>query len=212
MISNNIVGHYTDASKKIRILTQKQKKYLFKRFKTGRRYSLHYAGCGLFALAHAIQWLTNNKLSNQTEEATLINHLINKRINTFSNLTYSIQVVEAEYPNITYHQGSLNKTTLTTDLVKEIFDNDGVIISIPSVHYVLAVGYRYYNDQLYIQIVDSCPYSTIEPREGHTLHIGYSFDDMKVINSQFSGGAQYWIPWECFSGECSHPERNMPCS
>ncbi len=209
MSYNNTDIHYTDANERIRIITQKQKTYRFIRFKAGRRYSLHYAGCGLFALVHAIQWLTNCKLQNSKEEIDLVKQLVNKKINTFSNLTYSIQLVEAAYPNIKYHQGALNKSTLTEDLVKRIFDEGGVIIAIPKVHYVLAVGYRYYNDRLFIQIIDSCPYSTIEPRDGHELHIGYSFNEMKVINTKYSGGAQYWIPWECFSGACAHQERKF---
>ena len=206
---NNIESHYIDANSKIRIITQKQRKYLFIRFKTGRRYSMHYAGCGLFSLAHAIQWLTNHKLTDEAEEVALIKKLINFKINTFHNLTYAIQIVEANYPGIIYHQGALNKNTLTVEKVKSIFDDGGVIIAIPKVHYLLAVGYKYYKNKLYIQIVDSCPYSTIKPRDGHSLHIGYSFDSMDEIKTPFSGAAQYWIPWDCFSGNCSHTERRF---
>lgn len=209
MRQNNVNGHYTDANSKIRIITQKQRKYRFIRFKSGRRYSMHYAGCGLFSLAHAIQWLTNNKLADDAEEINLVKKLLNYKINTFHNLTYAIQIVEANYPEILYHQGALNKKTLTADLVRSIFDDGGVIIAIPKVHYVLAVGYRYYNNTMYVQIVDSCPYSTIEPREKHELHIGYAFDSFEEIKTQFSGGAQYWIPWECFSGQCKHTERRF---
>ncbi len=209
MDHSGMEGHYTDAESKIRIITQRQWKYRFIRFRMGRRYSMHYAGCGLFALAHAVQWLTDTRLSGPEEERDLIRKLIGLKINTFRNLTYSIQVVEAAYPEIQYHQFMLNKNTLTEDKVKSIFDDGGVIIAIPKVHYLLAVGYRYYNGRLYIQIVDSCPYSTIEPRDGHALHTGYAFDSMEEITTRFPSGAQYWLPWECFSGQCAHTERRF---
>ncbi len=209
MKQHDIIDHYTDANSRIRIITQKQRRYRYIRFKSGRRYSMHYAGCGLFSLAHAIQWLTNTRLASEDEEVALIKKLINYKINTFHNLTYAIQIVEANYPCIVYHQGALNKKTLTPELARSIFDDGGVIIAIPKVHYILAVGYRFFNEKMFIQIVDSCPYSTIEPREGHELHIGYEIDSMEEIKTQFIGGAQYWISWECFSGQCTHTERRF---
>ena len=194
---------YTDASSKIRIIKQYQNKYK-ELTVPGTKDTVYHGGCGLFSIAHAIQWLTNTKIS-ESEEYSLIKRLVDMGLETQNDMTDSLKTLCKYDSRIKYHQGELNKSKLTEEKVKSIFDNGGVIIANPVGHYVLAVGYRYYKNMLYIQIVDSSTYSTIEPRNGKNLHIGYKYNSMEAITgNEITGPSQYWVSWACFSGNCSH--------
>lgn len=212
-------GHYTDASKKINIRSQSGGTFSDLLMPGYSDHTVQEYGCGLYSIAHAVQWLSNRYLSD-SESKQLMQKLVDLQLDTTGEgsgsgvtkgMTNCLNKVVSTDMTLVYHQGVFPAyNTPDKSKVISIFDNGGVIIANPIHHYVLAVGYRYYNNELYIQIVDSSTYSTIEPRSGLTLHTGYYYGSMNEIKEEQGGkGSQYWISWNCFSGTCNHTERKF---
>ena len=207
---------YEDAGKRIRIIKQAQDKYK-KLLLPGHTSNLKDAGCGLFSIAHAMQWLSEKKLT-EDEELQLMKKIVDWKFDTAPNdysknkgnyrgMANCLSALTKKDTTLVYHKGALNKKNLTESKVKEIFDQGGVIITLQTHHWVCAVGYRYDDKgKLYIQIVDSSAVSTIEPRSGWNLHKGYKYDSLNEIkkSDDNSGGKQYWIPFNCYCGKCNH--------
>ncbi len=203
---------YESASSRITIIKQHQSKY--KNLTVpGHSDTVYDSGCGLFSIAHAMQWLTNTKVTGDAEY-NLIKQLVDWNLNTISSISESLKKLVKKDKTLIFHEGGIpiktiknNSLSKNEDFVKNIFDNGGVIIANPAGHYVVAVGYKYYSNKMYIQIVDSNAHSTIEPRGGLNLHIGYKYDSMEKIESGNTTGLQYWIPSQCFFGKCSHDRK-----
>lgn len=213
---NQLDNQYTNASSKIRIITQHKNDFQNLIMPGHPTLTVYEGGCGLFSIAHAIQWLSNSSLSD-SNAYSLMEKLVSLKFDTAPNdesnvggtsrgMTACLIALTNFDSSLVYHQGVMTSSYVSEEHIKSIFDQGGVIISNPAGHYVLAVGYRYYNNQLYIQIVDSSIHSTIYP--GNTvsnLHRGYIFDSMQEIATyQGDIGTQYWLPWNCFAGKCSH--------
>lgn len=213
---NQLDNQYTNASSKIRIITQHKNDFQNLIMPGHPTLTVYEGGCGLFSIAHAIQWLSNSSLSD-SNAYSLMEKLVSLKLDTAPNdesnvggtsrgMTACLIALTNFDSSLIYHQGVMTSSYVTEEHIKSIFDQGGVIISNPAGHYVLAVGYRYYNNQLYIQVVDSSIHSTIYPGNTESnLHRGYIFDSMQEITTyQGDIGTQYWIPWNCFAGKCSH--------
>lgn len=200
---------YEEADDVITILKQYSSKYKDLKFQTGTRYTMYGAGCGVFSIAHAIQWISH-KAIDSGKDIELLQYLLNMKFNTFDNMTKSLITLQEKDPTITYHQGALSRTTLTKEKARSIFNNNGAIICYikePGGHYNVAVGIT--DDGKYVQIVDSSGHSTIEKNDNYKLHIGYKRDKNGKFNAinYYTEGTCYWIPWECFHGDCTHARK-----
>lgn len=184
------------------IITQYQSKYKDVKFTGG--YNLYNAGCGYFTAAHALEWLLNIEITKDNELALMKELTTKLKVNSVDSGWTAVATALAKNYPVIYHKGEMNDIANKKSKVLQVFDDGGVIAANPVGHFVLAVGYKYYNDKLYICIVDSSQYSTIEPRGDLKLHVGYEYSTMKEIETQVQGGGRYWIPWECFCGKCGH--------
>lgn len=200
---------YVDANGRITLITQHETR--FKRLSvSGTSYTVFQAGCGLFSFAHAMQWLSGIRVTGEDDFA-LMKQLTELRLNPVSDMNYALLRLVHYDPTLEYHQGALTRKLIrdNTDAENEalftsIFDSGGVVIANPYGHYVLAVGYRYADGQLYFQMIDSAGDATIRPRVGQELHIGYAFDTLEPITTGNTRAMQYWLPAECFYGKCLH--------
>lgn len=186
---------YENATKKINIIYQYDSKWKNVKWKVKCTQSkdLYTAGCGTFALAHAIQWLQDERMN--VDE--LVDHMLDLGCHTNSDAsiyTNGVKVLADEYGLVYVDIGkNPSKSTL-----KSVFDNGGVIVSniyfTDGGHYMLAVGYKEENDKLYIQMVDSSPHSTIK------RFTAYSYDTMTRITGNYDDHKQYWLTYEEYSG------------
>lgn len=157
-------------------------------------------GCNLFTYAHAIQWLEQTNYSTNTEYLGLLSQLISV-CNTPS---------ESQNGYVSYmtNQRGFKKTavTATKESMKNLFDQGGCVRihlywekygddSSDGGHYFLAIGYTEVNDELYLQMIDSSPWSTVNRVECR------SYSNIQSITKD-SGNkdCQYWIPLSRFTG------------
>ena len=164
----------------------------------GNKKTLKGYGCNLFTYAHAIQWLEHKNYSTKSEYYGLLRDLIDvcstpseKRDGYVSYMTGSRGFTKAS-------------VTKTEEGLKSLFDKRGCIrIHIAwskygndtsgGGHYFLAIGYTKKNNEFYIQMLDSNPWSTVNRIKC------YDYSTFSVTKDSSTGHCQYWIPLSRFS-------------
>lgn len=158
-------------------------------------------GCGLFAVAHAYQWLAGKKMSTDEEKAGLLIELLRQNNNPPGGLGDYFTYFDKKYG---FAHESIGKSVGSkyTDVraIKSCFDKGNIMIYMDSGknHFSLAVGYTERNGLLYIQIVDSNASSTVS----RTSYGAFKYNDFSAwkpdTNSNTSNYGQYWIRWDDF--------------
>ena len=152
-------------------------------------------GCGLFTFAHAIQWLTGNKLQTDNELISLLSILASKNDDPPSAQA-SKDYVEYILSEETYKEHNIEDITSSLprnwEAVKRHFDNGGVIIFAGDGHYSLAIGYTEKeidgeNMQL-IQVVDS----QIRSR-AKRVSTSFSWDFSKCYKAHYDANQKKYV-------------------
>lgn len=170
--------------------------------------TLSSSGCGLYAIAHAVQWLTGNKRTS-SNGGELLDTLIKINNRPFDGLgSYYTK----------YMQGlGIRKSSKPSDQagIISLFDKGGVIVGNPSGHFDLAIGYTWHDvnndgkNDLLIHMVDSRMDASMWKWNDSTQKYVwrknnvYEFSSFKQITSSNSvsswhKGGQYWMDYNNF--------------
>lgn len=186
--------------------------------------SMENSGCLIFTYAHAIQWLTNNRVSPENR-AWLIGEFIR-----VCDIPWGPRAYNPTNPQALYNAHILDKYPIAeapvprgAPAMEALFRQGGVIIANPGGHYVLAVGGAYGSfkgsdgDDYFIHIVDSSCQSTwwrTNQNHGSVLYDfnglgviqGYRMEEGRPVNGMVGGramskwtGGEYWAPFSVFS-------------
>lgn len=186
--------------------------------------NMENGGCHIFAYAHAIQWLTGNKLSYENR-TSLIEELISVCDIPWGPTGYNSTDAQALYnSHIISKYGAKEKAVPENGTAMEdLFNHGGVVIANPGGHYIIAVGAAYDDldgngsKEYYIHIVDSSCQSTWWRTNQNYDSVLYDFSSLGIIqgygrsgNSFITGtvngnavskwgGGEYWVPYSVFS-------------
>ncbi len=129
--------------------------------------NMQNGGCHIFSYAHAIQWLTGNKVA-YSDRSSLINELIG-----VCDIPWGPTSYNSTNPQMLYNSHIINNYGVqevdipgSASAIETHFADGGVIVANPGEHYHLAVGSTYADfdgngsNELYIHIVDSSCQST----------------------------------------------------
>ena len=181
--------------------------------------NMENGGCHIFAYAHAIQWLTGNKLSYGNRES-LIDELINVCDIPWGPTDYNSTNPQALYNNHIVNNYGAQEVSVpgSASALSSHFASGGVIIANPGGHYILAVGSTYADydgngsTEMYVHIVDSSCQSTwwrtnqnfggaLYTFDSHSPITGYRNNSGSYVNgTQGSkwGGGEYWVPYSVY--------------
>ena len=185
--------------------------------------NMENSGCLIFTYAHAIQWLTGNRVSPE-RRACLIKEFIR-----VCDIPWGPRAYNPADPHALYNAHILEKYGIAeapvprgASATEALFRQGGVIIANPGGHYVLAVGGAYGRlegndgDQYFIHIVDSSCQSTWWRTNQNHGSVLYDFNGLGVIQgyrreeghpvdgavggrvmSKWTGG-EYWATFPVF--------------
>ena len=186
--------------------------------------NMENSGCLIFTYAHAIQWLTENRVSPENR-ACLVEEFIR-----VCDIPWGLRAYNPTDPQALYNAHILDKYPIaeapvprSASATEALFRQGGVIIANPGGHYVLAVGGAYGSfegrdgDDFFIHIVDSSCQSTWWRTNQNHGSVLYDFNGLGVIQgyrqeegrpvdgvvdgramSKWTGG-EYWAPFSVFS-------------
>ena len=150
--------------------------------------TLQSSGCGIFTIAHAIEWLTG-----EVPDIATVRNYCGNTANYSSGMCGSAMTYIDSVYGIEHEAAKA-----TDDYLKGVFDKGGVVVSATSDgdHYFLATEYLEYNGETYVHIIDSSTGSTLT--RGYRA---YWMDSMDPINSYrdictsgyYGEGHDYWI-------------------
>lgn len=152
--------------------------------------TLRSSGCGIFTIAHAIQWLTGEN----PDIKDVRDHCGNTSNYKDGMAKSAMDYLKGEY-------GISNKwASASIEGVKKALDAGHVIIAATSGdgdHYFLAVEYIEYNGDMYVHIIDSSTGSTLTRN-----YSAYWIDTLEQINNYrdicksgwYGEGHDYWMP------------------
>lgn len=216
-----IVKAEESASSRILIYNQHGGKWSDKPFGSGiYGNTLKANGCGIYAYAHAIQWIEGEKRTSENGGAllqTLIDEVnrqypSRKNSDAWNVAQPALNVYVKQKYNWVYMapMDALGRDIMTRDRVRNIFDQGGVMILNSGGHYELAVGYVEANfdnkgTDIWIHVVDSTEGSTVK-RMIAKGHYPYSFTAkpqpiMHPINNNDGGNwdcGEYWISFNSY--------------
>jgi len=186
--------------------------------------NMENSGCLIFAYAHAVQWLTGNRVSPENR-AGLIEEFIRVCDIPWGPRAYNPTDPQALYSAHILDQYPIAQAPVprSASATAALFRQGGVIIANPGGHYVLAVGgaYRRFEgsdgDEYFIHIVDSSCQSTwwrTNQNHGSALYDfnglgviqGYRREEGRPVDGTVDGkamskwtGGEYWAPFSVFS-------------
>ena len=106
--------------------------------------NMENGGCHIFAYAHAIQWLTGNKIA-YSDRASLINELIEVCDIPWGPTSYNKTNPQELYNNHTINKYAAKEVSVprSASAMNSHFSSGGVVLANPGGHYHLAVGSTY---------------------------------------------------------------------
>ena len=219
-ICNNEAFAYTDAAKKITIFNQGD----WSGIPMANGNNLKTVGCGIFSTAHAIQWITNTKI---TDSEAFLRTLANNNSKAWLDLTKSLNYMYDEH-QITNEVILPGNFKPSESYLIDHFNNGGVIIwhikNDYMGHYLLAVDYTKHDlegdgdEELLIQLVDSSWGTTIQSQTfnvkedgkwvkqktggfpAYHLNTFEKIADNEVQKLGRKNGERYWIEYKYFAG------------
>ena len=158
-------------------------------------------GCGIYSLAHAVQWAGGFSM-NSSNGGDLLDAFITK-----NSYPWDVSLKD-EYASVISSYGVSTENVPATETgLLNFFNNGGAIvthISDPGGHYQCAIGIASGpNGETWIHMLDSTCYSTIY-RLNDKGYSAYNFSTGAVQSSTSNyGGGEYWITYtaycNCFS-------------
>lgn len=155
-------------------------------------------GCGIYSMAHAIQW-AGGFAKNSSNGGAFLDEFIRVKNTPWSGNLYS------NYASVVSAYGISTETVPSSEATLLTFFNNGgaIVTNIPG-HYQVAVGIAVGNNgQTWIHMLDSTCYSTISRlnNRGYTAY-NFSTGAAQGSNANFGGG-EYWITYTAFQNAFS---------